>query len=179
MQTHANQGIHDKYNAGSKLQERSPIIYRNDQLPKFSSRLSELSEPIWELSKERVPFNWGPEHRQAFDVIKKELVKAPILAYYNPNKETVLQTDASIKGLGACLLQNSKPVYFASEALTETQKGYIAIELESLVVVWAMEKFHHFIYCTHFILEMDQKPLEAILSKSLNHATPQLQRILF
>ena len=105
-------------------------------LSKFSARLSELSEPIRELSKERVPFNWGPEYREAFDVIKKELVKVPILAYYNPNKEMVLQTDASIKGLGACLLQNSKPVYFASKALTETQKGYIAIELESLAVAW-------------------------------------------
>ena len=64
-------------------------------------------------------------------MIKKELVKVPILAYYDPNKEMVLQTDASIKGLGACLLQHGKPVYFASNALTETQKGYIAIELES------------------------------------------------
>ena len=90
----------------------------------------------------------------------------------------VLQTDASIKGLGTCLLQYGKPVYFASKALTETQKGYIAIEVESLVVAWAMEKFHYFIYGTHFILETDQKLLEAILSKSLNHATPWLQRIL-
>ena len=68
----------------------------------------------------------------------------------------VLQTDTSIKGLGACLLQHGKPVYFASKALTETQKGYIAIELESLAVVWAMEKFHHFLCGTHSILEMDQ-----------------------
>ena len=88
-------------------------------LSKFSARLSKPSEPIRELSKERVPFNWGPEHREASNAIKKELVKAPILAYYDPNKETVLQTDASVKGLGACLLQQGKPVYFASEALTE------------------------------------------------------------
>ena len=145
---------------------------------KFCARLSKLSEPIRELSKERVPFNWGPEHREAFDVIKKELVKAPILAYYNPNKERILQTDASIKGLGTCLLQQGKPVYFTSKALTEIQKGYVAIELESLAVAWAMEKFHHFLYATHFILETDQKPLEAILSKSLNQAMPRLQRIL-
>ena len=103
---------------------------------------------------------------------------APILAYYNPDKPTVLQTDSSCKGLGACLLQNERPVYFASRALTETQKGYIAIELESLVVTWVMEKFHHFLYGNKFVLETDQKPLELILSKSLNQATPRLQRIL-
>ena len=58
------------------------------------------------------------------------------------------------------------------------QKGYMTIVIESLAVAWAMEKFHHFLYASHFILETDQKPLEAILSKSLNHATPRLQRIL-
>ena len=130
---------------------------------KFSAR---LSEPIIELSKEKVPFNWGP------------IVKAPILVYYDPNKETVLQTDASIKGLGACLMQQGKPVYFTSKALTETQKGYVAIKLEFLAVAWAIEKFHHFLYGTHFILETDQKLLEGILSNSINQATPQLQRIL-
>ena len=41
-----------------------------------------------------------------------------------------------------------------------------------------MEKFHHFMHASHFILETDQKPLEVILSKSLNQATPRLQRIL-
>ena len=111
-------------------------------------------------------------------MIKKEITAAPILAYYNPNKPTILQTDASCKGLGACLLQNEKPMYFASKALTEMQKGYVAIELESLAVTWAMEKFHHFLYGNEFTLETDQKPLEAILSKSLNQATPRLQRIL-
>ena len=65
-----------------------------------------------------------------------------------------------------------------SKALTETQRGYVAIEIESLAVAWAMEKFHHFSYASHFILQTDQKPLEAILSKSLNQATPRLQRIL-
>ena len=120
----------------------------------------------------------GPEHNSAFHLIKKEIAAAPILAHYNPNKPTILQTNASCKGLGACLLQNEKPVYFVSRALTETKKGYVAIELESLVVAWAMEKFHHFLYGNEFILETDQKPLEVILSKSLNQATPRLQRIL-
>ena len=100
------------------------------------------------------------------------------MAYYDPKKTTVLQTDVSINGLGACLLQDEKPVYFASKALTEAQRGYVAIELESLAVAWAMEKFHHFLYGNHFLLESDQRPLVIILSRSLNRATPRLQRIL-
>ena len=126
-----------------------------------------------------VLFNWGPEHQESFKLVKKEIATAPILAYYNPRKATVLQTDASIKGLGACLLQEESPVYFTSKALTEvTKRLHVTIKVESLAMAWAMEKFHHFLYANHFILETDQKPLETILSRSLKQATPHLQRIL-
>ena len=110
--------------------------------------------------------------------MKTEIASIPILAYYNPEKQTVLQTDASVKGLGICLLQEEKPVYFASKALTDTQQGYVAIELESLAVTLVMEEFHHFLYASHFILELIRSPLKQFLSKSINQATPRLQRIL-
>ena len=89
-----------------------------------------------------------------------------------------MQKDASAKGLGSCLLQEDKPEYFASKAFTNAQKGYVVIKLESLAVAWAMEKFHHFLYACHILLETDQKPLEVILPKSINQATPRLQHIL-
>ena len=41
-----------------------------------------------------------------------------------------------------------------------------------------MEKFHHFLYTTKFVPKTDQKPLETILAKSLNAATPRRQRLL-
>ena len=94
--------------------------------------------------------------------MKKEIARAPVLACYNPRKQTVLQADTRIKGLGVCLLQDEKLVHFASKALTEGQKGYVAIEIESLAVAWAMEKFHHFLYASHFILETDQKPINSV-----------------
>ena len=128
--------------------------------------------------KEKVPFIWSPEHQESFAMLKKEIVRASVLAYYNSGKETILQTDASTKGLGACLLQEEECIYFTSKALTETQRGYVVIKIESLAVAWAVEKFHNFLYGCHFILETDQKPLEAILSRSLNQATPRLQHIL-
>ena len=155
----------------SAQKEVQSFIGMINHLTKFSPRLTELAEPIRELFKEKVPFNWGPEHQESFTMLKKEIVREPILAYYNPQKKTVLQTDASTKGLGACLLQDEKPIYFSSKALTEMQRGYIAIEIESLTVAWTVKKFHHFLYGCHFIHETDQKPLEAILSKCLNQAT--------
>ena len=76
------------------------------------------------------------------------------------------------------MLLDQKPVYFASKALTEAQRAYVAIELEPLAVAWAMEKFHHSLYASHFILETDQKPLGTILCKSINQGTTRLQCIL-
>ena len=35
-------------------------------LLKFSVRLSEIAEPIWELTKDIVRFSWSPEHQLAF-----------------------------------------------------------------------------------------------------------------
>ena len=74
----------------SSKKEVQSFIGMINYLTKFSPRLTELAEPIRELVKEKVPFNWGPEHQELFTMLKKELVRAPILAYYNPWKETVL-----------------------------------------------------------------------------------------
>ena len=150
----------------------SAIIYWNGKLfIKILCQIVSACRTIRELFKDKVPFNWHQEHQEVLKLMKKEIARAPILAYYNPRKQTVLQTDASIKGLGACLLQ-MKNWY-----ITEAQNGYVAIEIDSLAVAWTM-KFHHFLYASPFILGTDQKPLEAALSKSLNQATPRLQRIL-
>ena len=167
-----------KMPAPTKKKQVQSFIGMINYLSKFSARLSEIVELIQELAKDKVHFNWGPEHQSAFTQTKQEIVSTHILAYYIPKKQTVLKTDESIKGLGACMLQEEKPVYFASKALTEVQHGYVAIELDLLAVAWALEKFNHFLYASHFILETDWNPLEAILSKSINQATPRLQRIL-
>ena len=50
------------------------------------------------------------------------------IPYFNPKALTILQTDASKKGLGAVLLQNSTPVMFASRALTGSEKNYQNLE---------------------------------------------------
>ena len=97
-------------------------------------------------------FVWEPEHTQTVEAIKNEIAQAPILKYYDPKKPTILQTDASVKGLGAVLLQDDHPVYFASKALALEEKGYVAIALEAPAVSWSMEKFHHFFYASSFTL---------------------------
>ena len=75
--------------APSCKKEVQSFIRMINYLSKFSTRLSELALPIRELAKEKVAFNWGPEHQAAFKLAKKEIAVAPILTYYDPNKTTV------------------------------------------------------------------------------------------
>ena len=91
-------------------------------LSKFSLRLSELAELIRELAKDKVPFNLGPEHQAAFTKMKEEISSAPMLAYYNPKKQTVLQTDANLKCLGACLLQKKSLFILQVKLLQKPRK---------------------------------------------------------
>ena len=75
----------------------------------------------------------------AFQCCKDEISKNITLPYYNPKTSMILQTDASKKGLGALLLQNSTPVMFASRALTGSETNYQNLEKECLATIWDME----------------------------------------
>ena len=61
------------------------------------------------------------------------------LPYFNINAETTLQTDASKKGLGACLIQNGNVVCYASKALPKTEQNYQNLEREALGTIWEWE----------------------------------------
>ena len=74
-----------------------------------------------------------------------------------------MQCDASQAGLGACLVQDGKPVAFASRSLSSAEKNYAQIEKELLAIVFASEKFHHYVYGHGSVtVESDHKPLEYI-----------------
>ena len=74
--------------------------------------MAEISEPLRQLTCKGMPFIWGPEHTEAFNMLKREISTAPVLKYYDPHKPLMLQTDACSKGLGAVLLQDGHPILF-------------------------------------------------------------------
>ncbi|CAC5401780.1 unnamed protein product [Mytilus coruscus] len=103
---------------------------------------------------------------------------APLLQFYDPNKLLTLSVDASSKGLGAVLIQNQKPVAYASRALTQTQQQYPQIEKETLAIVYGCNKFHEYVYGRRVQIETDHKPLQSIFLKPLHQTLPRLQRLL-
>ena len=147
-------------------------------LAKLLPRLSHLMEPLRRLTQTGVEWHWEDGKEKAFSEVKHLVTQAPILAYYSPDKELVIQCDASSRGLGAVLLQESRPLAYASRALTDAETRYATIEKEMLAVVFALEKWHQFAYGRHVLVNTDHKALDAISKKPLDRAPRRLQGLL-
>ncbi|KAL5010856.1 hypothetical protein ScPMuIL_013161 [Solemya velum] len=147
-------------------------------LSPFLPHASQLTAPLRELFKKDVLFDWTPSHQVAYNKIISLISREVSLSYFDPQKPSVLQVDASSRGLGAVLMQANKPIAFASKSLSECEQRYANIERELLAVVFGCEKFHTYLYGKRFLVESDHKPLEMIHLKNISSAPQRLQRML-
>ena len=146
---------------------------------RFLPRLSHICEPLRRLIDKGAPWMWTSKHTDAVEAIKTAVTDSPVLHYYDVNKEVTIECDSSEVGLGATLLQDGQPVSFASRALTPTEQRYAQIEKECLAVVYACQKFNHYILGWNVVtIHSDHKPLETIFKKPLITAPKRLQRML-
>ena len=134
------------------------------------------ASPLRELTKDDLLFIWHEDHQHVYDSIKEEMSAEACL--FDPSKPTTLEVEASQKGLGAYLLQEGRPVAFASKKLSEDQSNFSNIEREILALVFRVTRFHTYLYGKEFTAISDHKPLEMIWRKPLTSAPPRLQRLL-
>lgn len=155
------------------------ILGMINYLSRFISNYAELVEPLRNLIKRNVDFQWNESHDRVLNALKEQLARAPTLRFYNPNEAVTLTVDASAHGLGACLLQGGRPVAFAARKLTAPESRWAQIEKEMLAIVYGCTKFHQYIYGHKLVtVESDHKPLESIFKKPLNETPVRLQRML-
>ena len=147
-------------------------------LSRYLPGLSTVDAPLRELDKSDVLFHWDHPQKKSFEKIKELVSQAPVIQYYDVTKPVTIQCDASGKGLGAVLLQDNKPVCYASRSLTDTETRYAPIESEMLAVFFACRKFHQYIYGRSVVVETDHKPLQAISTKPLSQVPLRLQKMI-
>lgn len=153
------------------------IIGMFNYLTKYIPNLSELFSPLRSLIKNNTPWNWTGDHTNILNNIKELITKIPNLQIFDSQSPIEIQTDASDLGVGACLLQNGKPVAFCSRSLTETETRYPIIDKEMLGICFALKKFHNFVYGRKISIKTDHAPLVAICNKDFYKVSPRLQKL--
>ena len=105
------QGIEEMTAPETKQQLQSflgMVTYMGNFIPHLSYHM----EPLRQLLKKDVMFYWDDQLTWSFQEIKHLLKRATskLLGYYDRRKEVIVQADASLRGLGACLIQDGKPI---------------------------------------------------------------------
>ena len=86
------------------------------------------ARPLHQLTEQGRRFKWSEDCQRAFDSLKMSLITAPVLAYPDPSKPFILDTDASDAGIGAVLSQEDggleRVIAYASRARTKQERKY-------------------------------------------------------
>lgn len=116
---------------------------------RFVKNFAQISAPITLLMRKESKFEWTQEHQTAFDKLKSELCRGPVLAHFNHHDRLALKTDASYTGIAAILLQQQKGdwhlITCASRRLSGPEENYPITELEGLALVYGVQKFRNYI----------------------------------
>lgn len=130
---------------------------------KFIPAFSQLSFPLNELMRKNRKFVWTIECESSFHTLKQALVSAPILAYPSRNDPFILDTDASLYGIGGVLSQlqdgEERVISYGSKTLTGSQTKYCTTYRELLAVVTFVKHFRYYLYGRQFFVRTDHSSL--------------------
>ena len=145
---------------------------------KFIPKIADIRKPLNDLLKKNVRFNWTSECQNAFESLKGFLTSKLLLARPDYDDTFVITTDASDYAIGA-VISNEKtimrPIAYASRALIGAEVRYHVIEKELLAIVWAVNRFKHYIFNQKFIVYTDHRPLVALWN--VKETSPTLTRL--
>jgi hypothetical protein len=121
-------------------------------LNRFISKAVERSLPFFKVLRANSAFQWGPKQQQAFDDLKKYLEDAAVMTKPSPKAELLLYIVATDTAVSAVLVEEQKeadalkqfPIYYVSEALSDSKLFYSEMENMAYAVVMAKRKLRHY-----------------------------------
>ena len=141
---------------------------------RFVKDSSKIASSLHLLSHKNQPFTWREAQQAAFQQLKTALTTPPILTHYDPARDLILETDASMTGMGAVLTQVDpdglkRVLAYACRSLSKAEKNYSTCEQELAAVVWAIHHFHAYLGGSkEFSVLTDHNALVGLL-KTSNH----------
>lgn len=97
---------------------------------RFIKHYGIITKPLTNLLKKGVSFQWTSDTQQAFEVLKRALQQAPVLAVPNYQLPFVIETDACDVGIGAVLMKEGHPIAYLSKTLSPRNKALSTYEKE-------------------------------------------------
>lgn len=140
---------------------------------------AEVALPLTELTKGRKSGGilWGKREEESFRKLKDSLSGVTALSTPDCTQPFQVHTDASDYAVGCCLTQldnrgNYKPIAFASQKLTGSQKNWATIEKEAYAVLFGLKKFDKWLHGTTVEIVTDHNPL-----RYLSETTPRSPKL--
>jgi hypothetical protein len=102
-----------------------------------------ILKPLTNISslEKRAPIKWTDDMQQAFDKMRLLMDANALAAYPNHNKRFDVYTDASDFQLGACIIQEGRPVAYFLQKLAKSQQNYTTMEKEMLSIIATLKEF--------------------------------------
>ncbi|KAG3116416.1 hypothetical protein PI125_g4664 [Phytophthora idaei] len=136
-----------------------------NDLHKYSANYAETARPLSNLLKKDAPWCWEVGHDEAFQAVKENLLRAPILALPDPDRPFSVVCDVSDFAIGCALLQADadgceRVIAFESRQLKTAEKNYPVHDKELLAMKYALVKFRvHLLGSKPFVIYTDHASL--------------------
>ncbi len=115
------------------------VYYYCDMWPSCAHILKPLTDQS--SLKKAAPIKWSDEMQNAFDKMCLLMAANALAAYLDHNKQFNVYTDASDFHLGACIIQEERPIAYFLRKLTKSQQNYTTVEKEMLSIVATLKIF--------------------------------------
>jgi hypothetical protein len=137
---------------------------------KFIKGYAQITVPMENLLRKDTKFQWNDEFQHGLDTLKEKMVIASILVFPYWEKTFHVHVDASAIALGSILAQPGVRdldhlIAFVSRKLSESEQNYNTTEREGLAMVYALQKFRHYLLGKHFNMFTDHSALKYLVNK--------------